>query len=334
MLISEIGEVQLIKRLTEDVSPDPQLVVIGIGDDAAAIKPSGDKLQLITKDILVEGIHFLRESISPRQLGRKCLAVNISDIAAMGGIPRHLLTAAAIPPDTECDLVKQIYQGIKDLCRAHSINLIGGDTVSSPQGITISITLLGEVEPERMLLRSGAREGDLVAVTGFLGASAAGLELLLQGCSFQQEWEEEVLKAHLEPPVRLKESRMLSESGVVTSMIDLSDGLQKDIGEICRASGVGARIYADQLPISEATRKACSYLKMHEVSLAVSGGEDYELLFTFPAEKLTWMKDLWQGQMGKNLAIIAKIVPKEEGFKIVDSKEGEITLSRKGFAHF
>ena len=334
MLISEIGEVQLIKRLTEDVSLDPELVVTGIGDDAAAIKHPGDKLQLITKDILVEGIHFLREGISPWQLGRKSLAVNISDIAAMGGVPRHLLTAVAVPSDTECGLVKEIYRGIKGLCREHSINLIGGDTVRSPQGITISITLLGEVEPEQLLLRSGAREGHLLSVTGCLGASAAGLELLLQGCSFQQEWEEEVLKSHLEPPVRLKESRMLSESGAVTSMIDLSDGLQKDIGEICQASEVGARIFADKLPISDATRKACRYLKIHEVSLAFIGGEDYELLFSFPPERLSWMKDLWQRERGENLEVIGTIVSKEEGLKIVDSRGGEITLSRKGFVHF
>ncbi len=334
MLISEVGEVQLIKRLTEDIKNDPNLVVTGIGDDTAAIKPSGKKLQLITKDMLVEGIHFLRESISPWQLGRKALAVNISDIAAMGGVPSHLLTAAAVPSDTDCELVEEIFRGIKDLCREHSINLIGGDTVGSLRGITISITLLGEVGPEQLLLRSGAREGDLIAVTGFLGTSAVGLELLLQGDSHEQAWEKEVLKAHLEPPVRLKEARLLAETGVVTSMIDLSDGLQKDIGEICGASGVGARIYAEQLPISEAAREACRSLQIDPVSLAFSGGEDYELLFTFSPDKLSWLKDLWESQMGQKLLVLGEIVPKEKGIEIVDSRGGKLSLTRRGFIHF
>ncbi len=330
MLISEIGEVELIKRLTQDISPDPEVVVIGIGDDAAAVRPSEDKLQLITKDVLVEEIHFLRGTISPWQLGRKSLAVNISDIAAMGGIPRHLLTAAAMPSNTEVEWIEEFYRGMKDLCRTYSINLIGGDTVRSPRGITISITLFGEVERERMLVRSGAREGDLVAVTGFLGASAAGLELLLRGQTSQDEWEKEVLKAHLEPPVRLTETRILSGSGMVTSMIDLSDGLYKDIGEICSASGVGARINVHRLPISDATRRVCGHLKLDQVSLAVSGGEDYELLFTFPEENLAGMKDLLKEQF----TVIGKIVSQEEGFKVVDSQGKETQLTRKGFDHF
>ncbi|UNC91443.1 thiamine-phosphate kinase [Candidatus Contubernalis alkaliaceticus] len=333
MLISEIGEVQLIKGLTRDIFPDPEVVVTGIGDDAAAVKTAEDKLQLFTKDVLVEGIHFLRETISPWQLGRKSLAVNISDIAAMGGAPRHLLIAVALPSNTEVEWIEEFYRGMKDLCRICSINLIGGDTVRSPQGITISITLIGEVERERMLVRSGAREGDLVAVTGFLGASAAGLELLLQGLPSQNEWEKEVLKAHQEPPLRIKESRILSASGVVTSMIDLSDGLYKDLGEICSASGVGARIFASSLPISDATGRVCRHLTLDPVSLAVSGGEDYELLFTFSEENLARMKDL-SGELEGKIIVIGKIVSKEEGLKIVDFQGEETKLTRKGFDHF
>ncbi|PKM82820.1 MAG: thiamine-phosphate kinase [Firmicutes bacterium HGW-Firmicutes-13] len=356
MLISEIGEVNLIKRLAREAYLNPKEVLVGIGDDAAVTRLPGGKVLLITKDILVEGVHFIKDCITPRQLGQKALAVNISDIAAMGGTPKHVLTAVGLTPDTEVETVEELYRGIKDLCRLHCIHLVGGDTVRSPESMIISITLLGEVEEEYLTLRSGAGVGDLIGVTGYLGASGAGLDLLLESRGrhinqiphggtgldlllesrgpLSDHWQEEVIKAHLEPPVRLEESRALSRAGMVNAMIDLSDGIVKDLEEISRASGVGARIYMDRLPVSSATRKAAQFLQRETVNYALAAGEDYELLFTLKADKYEEFRRTVVEQLNTKITIIGEIVPEEKGLKMIDEKGRERDFPPRGFIHF
>lgn len=339
MLISHIGEVELIKRMAREACPDPEEVLVGIGDDAAVTRLPDGKVLLTTKDILVEGVHFLLDSITPRQLGRKALAVNISDIAAMGGTPRHLLAAVGLTPDTKVELVSELYRGIKDLCRLHSINLVGGDTVRSPESMIISITLLGEVEEEYLTLRSGAGVGDLIGVTGYLGASGAGLDLLLKNRehaspAFPAHWQKEVVRAHREPPIRLRESFVLSRSGMVSAMIDLSDGITKDLAEIGRASGVGGRIYLDRLPISTATRKTAQFLNKEAVSYALAAGEDYELLFTIKAGRYEEFQRMVVDKLNSSITIIGEIVSEGKGLKMVDKEGKEKDFPPRGFIHF
>ncbi|RQD73393.1 MAG: thiamine-phosphate kinase [Candidatus Syntrophonatronum acetioxidans] len=342
MLISHLGEVELIKKISRQFPLQEKGVRVGIGDDAAVLSPLTDagRLTLVTKDILVEGVHFLSPLITPYQLGRKALAVNISDIAAMGGVPRHLVTAVGFPLETELKKVEEIYRGMGDLCRTFSINLIGGDTVKSPEGIIISVTLLGEVEEDCLLLRSGAKPGDLLGVTGELGSSAAGLDLLLEGSREEKRevedytsWFQILTKFHLEPPLRLQEARRIARSHLVTSMIDLSDGIMKDLGEISRASQVGAKVYLDRVPLSSALKKASSFLGKDPLDYALGGGEDYELLFTFKGGDKEKIEELAKG-FQIPVSIIGEITPPEEGIKYLDKEGKERNFSRKGYTHF
>lgn len=342
MLISNLGEVELIKRISRQFPYQGEGVRVGIGDDTAVLSPlpDADRLTLVTKDILVEGVHFLTHFLTPYQLGRKALAVNISDIVAMGGIPRHLVTAVGFPPDTKLKTVEEIYQGMGELCRICFINLIGGDTVNSPRGIIISVTLLGEVEEKNLILRSGAEAGDLIGVTGNLGSSAAGLDLLMQEVGEGKERDkghasrfQSLIKSHLEPPLRLKEARKIVQSHLATSMIDLSDGIIKDLGEIARASQVGAKVYLDRVPLGPALEKASSFLGNDPLEYALGGGEDYELLFTLKPVGQEKLKELAH-EFQVPLNIIGEITPPEEGIKYLDKEGEERNFSRKGYTHF
>lgn len=340
MLISHLGEVELIKRISLQFSHTDERVLRGIGDDAALLSPPRDRLILVTKDLLLEGVHFLTSYISPYQLGKKALAVNISDISAMGGVPRHLVTALGVSPDMELERVEEIYRGMGELCRTCSINLIGGDTIKSPQGLILSITLLGEVEKDCPVFRTGARPGDLIGVTGYLGSSAAGLDILKgeipgdkKGVGGETSWSRELINSHLEPPLRLQEARLVAQSHLATSMIDLSDGLIKDLGEIARASGVGARIYLDRIPLSPFLKEASSCYGWDPLEYALGGGEDYELLFTFKKEDKQSLEKVAES-FQVPLTTIGEITSPGEGIKFLDSHGQEREFSRKGYTHF
>ncbi len=282
MRISELGEFGLIERISALVAraekrlPEGRVKpLIGIGDDAAAW-PGEDTIQLATTDSLVEGVHFTLDNISWQQLGYKALAVNLSDIAAMGGIPRHALVSLALPGNTELDGVLKLYEGILELAAEYEVAIIGGDTTESPIPV-ISITVLGVTSGNniRPLTRSSARPGDKIAVTGYLGAAAAGLKILKQNISITAKVSETLKKAFLKPQPRIAEGILLSECGIETA-IDISDGLVADLGHILRQSGVGARVDTTKLPIHPMVKES---FPDEALGLALSGGEDYELLF-------------------------------------------------------
>lgn len=332
MRITEIGEFGLIDRVKEALGPPGDGVVVGIGDDVAVLLTRGDRYLLATCDIQVEGIHFLKEAISPYQLGRKAAAINISDIAAMGGLPTYLLVSLALPKETTVEYVDGLYEGLKGETEAAGVQIVGGNMSHSLQ-IMIDIFLLGEVEAEHLLLRSGARPGDKVLVTGSVGDSGAGLALLLDPTIDRStEDAKRVLDAHLIPTPRLKEGRTIARTRIATSMIDVSDGTVSDIDHICEASGVGVRLWADALPISTATRAIAEALGQEPLEWALHGGEDYELIFTAPADKAEELASLVEDETMTPVTIIGEIV--EKGMTLVLPSGEPLPLEPGGWDHF
>jgi len=254
-------------------------LVLGIGDDAALIDTGGDRLLIVTTDLLVEGTHFRIDLIDPYLLGWKSVAVNVSDIAAMGGEPIYSFVSIGLP-DVEVSVVERIYEGMYDVSAAFGSAIAGGDTVGSER-VVINVTQLGTVERELAAKRSGAKPGDAIIVTNAVGDSRAGLELLLRlGLDEARRVAPALVERHLKPEPRVTEARAAVLTGKVRSMMDLSDGVSADLPKLCAASGVGARVYADTIPISPDTHIAAARLDADAVALAVSGGEDYELLLT------------------------------------------------------
>ncbi|MCL6613365.1 MAG: thiamine-phosphate kinase [Firmicutes bacterium] len=330
MDLKEIGEFGLIERLRAGCLHGGG-VIRGIGDDAAVLEFTPGALVLATCDMLVEGRHFLRQHITPYQLGRKALAVNLSDIAAMGGIPRHVLVSIGLTADLGVEFVEGIYEGMKGLAAATSVNIVGGDTVAAPV-LILDLTVLGEVESERLVLRCGARPGDLLLVTGELGASAAGLALLFSPSpDLPAEIGGSLLRAHFEPRPRLEEGRALG--GLATAMIDISDGLASEVHHLCQESGVGAMVWAEKVPIGPATREAARFLGRDPLAWALYGGEDYELLFSLPPERAEEVMARL-AEFGTPVRVIGECRPPEEGINLCYSSGRSFPLSPGGFDHF
>jgi thiamine-monophosphate kinase len=280
--MSGTGEFELIAALTRHL--DPAADGLGIGDDAAAWQPSPGALVVATTDMLVEEVHFRLEWTSPRDLGWKALAVNLSDLAAMGATPGRALVSVALLPG-QAELVEEMYEGLSDLARATGTRIVGGDTVRTSGPLVVNVALLGEAAPGRLLRRDGAAPGDLLVLTGAVGASAAGLALLLQGNpeTLARPEATALLAAHHRPQPRLRAGQELARLGVHCA-IDVSDGVASEAWHLARASGVAIRIDVDRLPLDPA---AVALLGAAEARRhAVSGGEDYQLLFTAPPDRL------------------------------------------------
>jgi thiamine-monophosphate kinase len=323
--LAELGEFGLIGRIARAVSSRAD-VVTGIGDDAAVTIPVPGNAQLTTTDMLLEGVHFDLAFTPPRLLGHKALAVNLSDIAAMGGVPRHCYLALALPPGMTVEFVDEFMAGLLELGERHDVVLAGGDTCASRSGLVISLTVVGEQAPERVVGRGGARSGDQIFVTGVLGDSALGLRLLRQGVR-----EGGAVQRHLAPIPRLAEGRMLAERGLASAMIDISDGLLSDLGHICRRSAVGALVELPLLPLSAEFRAVAAVDGAAVADLPLSGGEDYELLFTVPPERA--------GEVGALFAAagtpVSRIGEISAGRLLVRDGHGEISAPRqRGFDHF
>ena len=331
MKVSELGEFGLIELLAglmgRGVTPETARrgLVVGIGDDAAAWRTSA-AIQLATTDTMVQGVHFSLDTATWRELGWKALAVNLSDIAAMGGSPKWALVTVGLPDDTEVDSVVELYRGMLDLAGPSQTAIIGGDTITSPL-VLITLTVTGEATDDALLTRSGARPGDEVAVTGTLGASAAGLAMLKRHLNFEPRTTAFLRAAHLRPQPRLAEGRVLVEHGV-RAAIDLSDGLIADLGHVCQESRVAARVWVDRVPLHPLTRAA---FPAEALGLALSGGEDYELLFTAPPDLMARVA----GYLSTPATIIGEIVEGEPGrVTLLDSGGREIAWQRGGWDHF
>ena len=293
MKLSALGEFGLIERIRNTAVKKSPYLLIGIGDDAAAVRVSPNKRLLATTDLLIEGVHFDLAYTDFHSLGWKSAAVNLSDIAAMGGVPRSCLTALGIPRSISVEQITDFYRGFNAVLKQFKTMLAGGDTCSSRTGLLISVTALGEADPSRMVTRNGARPGDRIFVTGTLGDSAAGMEILksrVQGPgdykSAHSTPHSALVKRHLRPVPRVEWGRMIALSGCASAMIDISDGLSSDLGHICEQSGVGAEVRFGDMPISRSLRLTAEQLKKPLLHYVLSGGEDYELLFTVPSRSL------------------------------------------------
>lgn len=325
----------MIKRLRRDTIILPAGVRVGIGDDTAVLELAPDRFLLATTDMLIEGEHFLRTTTTPRALGYKALAVNLSDIAAMGGVARHALVAIGIPDDREVEEIEEIYAGIKELARQYQVNIVGGDTVHSPQGLVINITVLGEVEPENLTLRSAARVGDKILVTGDLGGSHAGLTVLLAEKDLQvpPAVARQAIHEHFYPQPRLKEIRALLRTGAVRAVNDISDGLAKDLLEIVEASQVGAELWPEAIPRSPSTREVARAAGKDSLDFALYGGEDFELVLTVAPEAVE--KVLASGrEAGISLSVIGEIKLQEEGLTLCWPDGRREPLPPGGWDHF
>lgn len=326
MKLGEIGEFGLIGRIAGKF-PKGSGVRIGIGDDAAAIETAAGNITLITTDMLVEGVHFDLTYCDPVTLGRKSLSVNLSDIAAMGGVPSHFLLSLAIPSDLPIEFIDSFIDGMLARGDEFGVSLIGGDTSSSSRGLIISVTVIGELPPELVVSRGGAMPGDLICVTGTLGDSALGLSLLKAGNS-----EGRAVRRHLDPDPRVREGIRLAREKLPSAMIDISDGLLADLGHILDLSGVGARLFLERLPLSE------DYLAMQKLvggdifSLPLSGGEDYELLFTTPPHKVSAVKSAMM-EIGTRCAVIGEITA-AKGVSLLTVGGDEFIPMGRGYNHF
>jgi thiamine-monophosphate kinase len=332
MTHSTFGEVELIKRLAGIFGAAPPEVALGIADDCAALDLGGPDYWLWTVDTLVERVHFDLAYISLAQLGRKSLAVNLSDLAAMGGEAHYALLSLGWPPDRDLSGALKFGEGLAACARDFGVAVIGGDTVSSPGGLAIALTVLGRVPKNEMLRRSGAQVGDQIFVTGSLGEAAAGLEILRRNLKLDPTLTEPLIRAHLNPQPQAAAGRLLAREGLATACIDLSDGVASDLMHICRLSQVGARLTAADLPVPPGVSAVARLLDRDPLELALQGGEDYQLLFTCSPAQATLLPVVF-AQAG--LGVPSRIGEIVDGTEVVlITAEKEIIISGGGYDHF
>jgi len=330
--VKDVGEFGLIRRWERELAQDPEQVAQGIGDDAAVLDFPGGRQILATTDTLVESVHFDLAFTSPRQLGKKCMAVNLSDIAAMGGRARYALIALGLPGSTELAWLEDLYRGLQEEASRWSTWIVGGDTVRSPSGLVITVTVLGQVPQGRAVPRSGARPGDLVVVTGDLGGSAAGLASLTRSPSpVEPGVLEYVRRRQLEPIPRLAEGEIMAHHGA-SAMIDVSDGLASEVNHLARLSRVRVVVEEESIPMAPATRTLARVLEADALAWALNGGEDYELVSTVAPEQFAAMARAVRERTGTCLTVVGRV---EAGAGCYLMKEGKRRrLEPTSYDHF
>ncbi len=333
MGLKEIGEFGFIERIRRGCLIRPERVVRGIGDDAAVFRADGRLLSLVTTDLLVERVHFLREATCGRDLGHKSLAVNLSDIAAMGGTAREAFVSIAVPENCALDYLDDIFAGMKELAARHAVNILGGDTTGSLTDLIINIAVYGEVPETELLRRDAARPGDVIFTTGCLGDSRAGLHLILKRAPADAPELESLKTAHFRPEPHLSEGRLLASIGGVRAAIDVSDGLSSDLAHILQQSRVGARIHAERLPISERLRYYCRRFAESPVAYALSGGEDYVLLVTAAAERSSAVAAAFAAAFGRPLYPIGEVT-RSMAMELVGPDATTSPIAPSGWDHF
>ncbi len=335
--IGELGEFALIERLSEGFKINHQETIKGAGDDAAVID-TGDQLLLLSTDMLLEGPHFDLAYVPLQHLGYKAIAVNVSDIAAMNGIPKQVTVNIGLSNRFSVEAVELLYEGIKAACNEYKVDLVGGDTTASASGLVVSISILGTVGKDQVTYRNTANESDIVCVTGDLGGAYVGLQVLerekqefLENQEMQPQLEkyDYVVGRQLRPKARMDIIHEFAELGIApTAMIDLSDGLASDIFHICKQSGLGVAIYEDKLPIDKQTFETAAEFGIDPNSCALHGGEDYELLFTINQQDFDKIKN------HGDIHTIGYMQSKEKGKSFVTRNNHVVELTAQGWKHF
>ncbi len=335
--IADLGEFGLIKHLSEKFENVQESTVKGIGDDAAVID-KGDHYEIISSDMLLEGVHFDLSYAPLPHLGFKAIAVNISDIAAMNGVPRQVTVNIGISNRFSLQAVEALYQGIKYACDGYKVDLVGGDTTSTPSGLVISVTAIGTVDKDKITYRSTAKENDIVCVTGDLGGAYVGLQVLerekqvfLANPNMQPQLEQYdyLVRRQLRAEARTDIIHELRDLGVVpTAMIDVSDGLASDLFHICEQSEMGVAIYEDKLPIDKSTYDTAVEFNLDPITCVLNGGEDYELLFTLKQEDFEKIKK------HPDIATIGYMHPAKKGKVFVTKNNNVVELKAQGWKHF
>jgi thiamine-monophosphate kinase len=332
MKLFDLGEFALIERMTRPFGIALPSGSVGPGDDCAILPGTEGRLTLITTDLLIEGVHFLRREISAPELGHKALAVNLSDIAAMGGTPKSFLLSLGLPPDLEIEWVDGFIEGMSALAREYGLNILGGDTTKSLGPIVVNIALMGEGEPAHIKLRSAARPKDIIAVTGFLGDSAAGLRTILENAP-KSAAEQKLRERHHKPRPHLREGQWLGGRPEVHAMMDISDGLNSDIQRIMDRSQCGARIELTQLPVSPELKEGAKNLGWDARNLAAGGGEDYCLLCTVDCERFEACARDFREKFGTPLYRLGEITDQTRSLDYLE--DGRVTdFSPRGVEHF
>lgn len=333
--IATLGEFGLIEHLTEGIEPKNASTVYGVGDDAAVLSYPSGKQVLVTTDILLEGVHFDLTYVPLKHLGYKAAVVNFSDIYAMNGTPRQITVTLGVSKRFSVEDMEQLYAGIRLACEVYGVDVVGGDTTSSLTGLTISITCIGEADADKVVYRNGAKETDLICVSGDLGAAYMGLQLLerekavLRGNTDMQpdfSGKEYLLERQLKPEARKDIIQKLAEAGIrPTAMMDISDGLSSELMHICKQSHAGCRIYEEHIPIDYQTAVMAEEFNMNLTTCALNGGEDYELLFTVPIADHERVQDI------EGIRLIGHITKPELGCALITRDGQEFELKAQGW---
>ena len=333
--ISELGEFGLIDHLTHNIEVKHSSTIKGIGDDAAVLSADGKNQIVITTDMLVEGVHFDLGYMPLKHLGYKAVIANLSDIYAMNAIASHITVSIAVSSRFPVEALEELYDGIKTAAKIYNIDIIGGDTTSSTSGLIISITAIGEVKQKAVVYRDGAKENDLLVVTGDLGAAYLGLQVLERekqvfqaNPKAQPELENYtyLVERQLKPEARKDIPKLLEEVDVLpTAMIDISDGLSSEVIHICKNSGVGCNLYEDKIPLDPQVISTCEEFNLDSTTIALSGGEDYELLFTIKTEDFPKIK------ANPHLTVIGHMTNVKEGMHLITRANTKIPLIARGW---
>ena len=335
MNIEQLGEFGLIERIRAALPPHGTGVIVGVGDDVAVLEGSSGSVWLATCDVQVEGAHFLREAIPPRSLGRKSLAINLSDIASAGGTPRYALVSLGLPGGLEVGFIDELYAGLREEGSEFGVDIVGGNISRSRLGIFIDVFLLGEAIRGNVVLRSGASVGDLVMLTGSVGDAAAGVALLLDpGLTASAAYTAMALTRRDRPTPRVREGALIGSLRQASAMIDVSDGIAGDLRHICEKSGVSVRVQAAQLPVSPDNRALARAARGDEWHFALHGGEDYELLFTAPPARAARLAKRITAETGTPVSVIGEITAGSEPPELVLPDGSVLPLEGSGWDHF
>lgn len=335
--LKDLGEFGLIRKIDELIREQgirAPRVELGIGDDAACFRPRPGYEILVTCDCIVEGRHYLPDRITPLDLGRRAMALNISDIGAMGGQPRYALVSLGLRGETPVGYVEDMFRGFLAELNPVGASIVGGNLTKTGDGLFIDITLVGEVEKGKMLRRSTASEGDVILITGFPGHSAAGLKLLLNAREGEDLGDHPLVRAFNAPSHRAIEGKAVADSGFASAMIDTSDGFLGDLGHICEESGVGAELFQQKLPVSEELREAAEILGQDPYDLVLQESDDYELIITCPPENVARIREVIERISNDPVTEVGRVVNASRGIAVISPDGSRTLVTPEGWDHF